>query len=70
VVIQQLESNVLTPVVMRGTVRLPPALTVLFQTLMAVIFGFLGLLLAVPILAVVVVLVKTLYVEPMEAGSA
>lgn len=70
VVIQQLESNVLTPVVMRGTVRLPPALTVLFQTLMAVIFGFLGLLLAVPILAVVVVLVKTLYVEPMEARSA
>lgn len=69
VVIQQLESNVLTPVVMRGTVRLPPALTVLFQTLMAVIFGFLGLLLAVPILAVVVVMVKTLYVEPMEARS-
>jgi predicted PurR-regulated permease PerM len=69
VVIQQVESNVLTPVVMRGTVRLPPALTVLFQTLMAVIFGFLGLLLAVPILAVVMVLVKTLYVEPMEAAA-
>jgi predicted PurR-regulated permease PerM len=65
-VIQQLESNVLTPVVMRGAVRLPPALTVFFQTLMAVIFGFLGLLLAVPILAVVMVMVKTLYVEPME----
>jgi predicted PurR-regulated permease PerM len=65
-VIQQVESNVLTPVVMRGAVRLPPALTVFFQTLMAVIFGFLGLLLAVPILAVVMVMVKTLYVEPME----
>ncbi len=70
IVIQQLESNVLTPVVMRGTVRLPPALTVLFQSLMAVIFGFLGLLLAVPILAVVLVLVKTLYVEPMEEATA
>jgi predicted PurR-regulated permease PerM len=69
IVIQQLESNLLTPVVMRGTVRLPPALTVLFQSVMAVVFGFLGLLLAVPILAVVMVLVKTLYVEPME-GSA
>jgi predicted PurR-regulated permease PerM len=69
VVIQQFESNVLTPVVMKGAVRLPPALTVLFQTLMAVIFGFLGLLLAVPILAVVMVMAKTLYVEPMEAGS-
>jgi predicted PurR-regulated permease PerM len=69
IVIQQLESNVLTPLVMRGAVRLPPALTVLFQTLMAVIFGFLGLLLAVPILAAVMVLVKTLYVEPLEASA-
>jgi predicted PurR-regulated permease PerM len=68
IVIQQLESNVLTPVVMRGAAKLPPALTVLFQTLMAVIFGFPGLLLAVPILAVVIVMVKTLYVEPMEAS--
>jgi predicted PurR-regulated permease PerM len=70
IVIQQVESNVLTPIVMRGAVRLPPALTVLFQTLMAVIFGFLGLLLAVPILAVTLVMVKTLYVEPMEAREA
>lgn len=69
VVIQQIESNVLTPVVMRGTVRLPPALTVLFQSLMAVVFGFLGLLLAVPILAVVFVLTQTLYVEPMEENA-
>jgi predicted PurR-regulated permease PerM len=69
IVIQQLESNVLTPVVMRGTVRLPPALTVLFQTVMVVVFGFLGLLLAVPILAVVMVMVNTLYVEPMEAAA-
>lgn len=69
IVIQQIESNVLTPVVMRGTVRLPPALTLLFQSVMAVVFGFLGLLLAVPILAVVVVMVKTLYVEPMEGAA-
>lgn len=69
VVIQQIESDVITPVVMRGAAQLPPALTVLFQTLMAVVFGFLGLLLAVPILAVVIVGVKTLYVEPMEADG-
>jgi predicted PurR-regulated permease PerM len=66
VVVQQVESNVLTPVVMRGAARLPPALTLLFQTIMAVVFGFPGLLLAVPILAATMVLVRTLYVEPME----
>jgi predicted PurR-regulated permease PerM len=69
IVIQQVESNILTPVVMRGAARLPPALTLLFQTFMAVIFGFLGLLLAVPILAAVMVMVKTLYVEPMEGRT-
>jgi predicted PurR-regulated permease PerM len=69
VVIQQLESNVLTPVVMRGTVHLAPAVTLLFQALMTMVFGFPGLLLAVPILAVLMVAVKTLYVEPMELGA-
>jgi len=49
--VQQIEGNVLHPLVMRGAVRLPPAATLLFQLLMALVFGFLGLLLAVPVLA-------------------
>lgn len=68
-IVQQIEGNVLTPLVMRGAVHLPPALTILFQALMAAVFGFLGLLLAVPILAVVLQFVQTLYVEPMEAHA-
>jgi len=51
---------------MRGAVDLPPALTLLFQTLMAIAFGFLGLFLAVPILAAVMIFVQDLYVAPME----
>lgn len=68
--IQFVESNFLTPVVMKQALELPPALTILFQSLMAVMFGFLGLLLAVPILASGMVLVRELYVEPMEAGGS
>lgn len=68
--VQQLEGNLIAPVVMRGAARLPPALTILFQSFMAVIFGFLGLLLAVPILAAGMILVQALYVEPMEARGA
>lgn len=67
--IQLVESNFITPLVMKEAVQLPPALTILFQSLMAVIFGFLGLLLAVPILAAGIVLVRMLYVERMERGS-
>jgi predicted PurR-regulated permease PerM len=62
-VVQLLESNVLVPLLMKQMVELPPALTLLFQTLMATLFGFLGLLLAVPILATGRILVQELYVE-------
>jgi predicted PurR-regulated permease PerM len=69
IVIQQVEANVVTPLVMRGAVELPPALTLLVGTLMAILFGFLGLLLAVPILAAVLSLVRHLYVEEIENGA-
>lgn len=62
-VVQGLESNLLTPLLMNQMVKLPPALTLLFQTLMATLFGFLGLILAVPILATMKILVQELYVE-------
>jgi len=66
-VVQQIESNLLTPLVMQGAVRLPPALTLFFQALMVLVFGALGLLLAVPLLAVSMVMTQILYVEPLEA---
>ncbi len=61
--IQLIESNIVTPLLMKGVVRLPPALTLLFQAAMATLFGFLGLLLAVPILAAGKVVVEELYVD-------
>lgn len=70
IALQQFESNVLTPIVMKTAVRLPPALTLFFQSAMAVMFGFLGLLLAVPVLAVVIVSVRCLYVERLEEEAA
>jgi predicted PurR-regulated permease PerM len=48
---------------MKGGVDVPPVLTILSQALMAMVFGFLGLMCAVPILAAVMVAVKMLYVE-------
>ncbi|HEY8467993.1 MAG TPA: AI-2E family transporter [Longimicrobiales bacterium] len=67
--IQQAESNLVLPLLMKGMVQLPPALTVLVQVLMSVLFGFLGLLLAVPALAAGKVLIQTLYVEGVaDAG--
>lgn len=61
--IQFLENQLLIPILMREGVDIPPALTLLAQALMALLFGFLGLLLAVPMLAASMVAVKMLYVE-------
>jgi predicted PurR-regulated permease PerM len=61
--IQFFENHLLIPLLMKGGVDLPPALTVFSQALMALTFGFLGLMCAVPLLAAVVVAVKMLYVQ-------
>ena len=71
IAIQQMENYLLIPFLMREGVNLPPALTIIAQALMALIFGFLGLLCAVPVLAAAMVAVKMLYVqdvvgEPVE----
>lgn len=72
--IQALESNVLIPMLMQGQIDLAPALTILAQALMTLAFGFLGLMVAVPVLAAVMVPIKLLYVEDvvgdeMETGE-
>ena len=60
---QNLEGYVLTPLVQRKAVQLPPALTILSQVLLGILLGFLGVLLAAPLTAAAVVAVKMLYVE-------
>jgi predicted PurR-regulated permease PerM len=75
IAIHFLESHTLIPLLMKGRVNLPPALTIITQALMALLFGFLGLMCAVPLLAAGNVAVKLLYVEgvigdpePMASG--
>ncbi|MDJ0593304.1 MAG: AI-2E family transporter [Pleurocapsa sp. MO_226.B13] len=49
IIIQQVESNILTPIVMAQQVSLLPAITLLSQLFFATFFGFLGLLLSLPL---------------------
>jgi len=62
-----LEGYVLTPLVQKRAVYLPPAVTIIAEVLMSTLFGFLGLILATPIAAAVRVVVKRLYVDRMAA---
>jgi predicted PurR-regulated permease PerM len=61
--IQFAENHLLIPLLMKGGVNAPPVLTILSQALMALLFGFLGLMCAVPLLAAAIVAVRMLYVE-------
>jgi len=70
VIAQSLEGYVLTPLVQRKAVELPPALLILFQVLAGLLMGALGVVLAAPLLAVVVVAVKMLYVEDVMGDQA
>ncbi|HUF64464.1 MAG TPA: AI-2E family transporter [Gemmatimonadaceae bacterium] len=64
--IQFVENHLLVPILMKEGLDLPPALTIVVQAVMAIVFGFLGLLVAVPLLAMIVVCVRVglLHEEP------
>jgi predicted PurR-regulated permease PerM len=53
--IQFIENHLLIPILMKEGIDLPPALTIVMQALMAIVFGILGLLVAVPLLATVMI---------------
>jgi predicted PurR-regulated permease PerM len=63
IVIQQVEANLLYPLLMKKGLEIPPVLTLVAQGVMALVFGFLGLLVAVPLLATIMVPIKMLYVR-------
>jgi predicted PurR-regulated permease PerM len=62
-VIQQIESNLVSPLVARWMVSIPPALTVTATILAAVLFGLPGMLLATPMAVAIMVMVRMVYIE-------
>ena len=67
VAIQQVESNMLTPLIMQRTASLHPAVVIASVTLLGAAFGILGALLALPITVLTGVLVKELWFRRIEA---
>ncbi|MEL6605961.1 MAG: AI-2E family transporter [Cyanobacteria bacterium J06614_10] len=63
ILIQQVESNFLTPLVMKHQVSLLPAITLVSQLICGVLFGFLGLFLALPLVVTGQVLLQELLVK-------
>jgi predicted PurR-regulated permease PerM len=63
--IEMFEGYVLSPLVQRHSVSLPPALTIAAQVLLGVLLGVLGIALATPLAALTLVVINRLYVEAL-----
>lgn len=61
--IQTIEGYILTPMLDKKLVSMPPALLLFGQVLLGLLVGLTGILLASPIIAVLLVLVKELYIK-------
>ncbi|WP_265499178.1 AI-2E family transporter [Paracoccus beibuensis] len=61
--IQTFEGDVLMPLIQRYAVQLPPALTIVAIVAFGGLFGFVGVILATPLLIVAMLLIRRLYVQ-------
>ena len=69
IISQTITANIVNPLIQKKMINLPPALTLISQLIMGAISGALGIILAVPVLAIVVILVDELYVKRINEGE-
>ena len=67
IVSQTIVANVVTPLIQKKMISLPPVLTLMSQLIMGTLSGALGIILAVPLLAIVIILIDELYVKQVNA---
>jgi len=69
VFVQAFEANIVAPMIMERQVRLPPVLTILAVLVMAHLLHLIGLFVAVPVLAVLMVVTRRVYVHRLLEGK-
>ncbi|MEO8967701.1 MAG: AI-2E family transporter [Solirubrobacteraceae bacterium] len=68
-VVNQIEGNLILPLIMARTVNLHPAVVTVGLLVMGALFGLVGVLIAIPLLSLTMILVQALWIEPQEARS-
>ncbi|TWR27044.1 AI-2E family transporter [Mucilaginibacter achroorhodeus] len=63
---QTIVSNIVTPLIQKKMINIPPALTIISQVIMGVVSGVLGIILAVPLLSIIIILVDEIYVKKIN----
>jgi predicted PurR-regulated permease PerM len=67
IICQTIVANIATPLLQKKIIHLPPALTLISQLLMGVLSGVLGIILAVPLLAILMILIDELYIKKIDS---
>jgi len=66
VVVQQVQGNLVMPLLQSRMVELPPALTIFSLVALGVLLGPVGVILATPLTVVAMVIIKAVYVDPRD----
>lgn len=70
VIVNQIEGNLILPLIMARTVDMHPAVVAVGLLAVAALFGLIGVFIAIPLLSLAMILVQALWIEPMEAEAA
>ena len=66
----EFDSNVIEPLIIARTVKLHPAVVAIGVLAVGALFGFVGLIISVPIMATIKILVEELWINPAERRDA
>ena len=69
VIVNQIEGDLILPLVMARTVDLHPAVVAIGVLVMAQLFGLIGVVIAIPLISAAIVLVQELWITPQERAA-
>jgi predicted PurR-regulated permease PerM len=69
VIVNQIEGNLLLPLIMARTVDMHPAVVAIGLLVVAALFGLIGVFIAIPLISLTTILVQALWIEPQEAAA-
>lgn len=69
VIVNQIEGNLLLPLIMARTIDMHPAVVAIGLLVVASLFGLIGVFIAIPLISLAIILVQVLWIEPQEAAA-
>lgn len=69
IIIQSIEGYFITPMIHREAIQVPPVLIITFQFLLYYLVGFIGVVVAMPLVACLMILIQRVYVEEILGDS-